>query len=124
MRILRIGPCCVALLLGCALDVQTIRYPEAAAVSPRPDGCEVKVLEWHRAPYPECRELADVYVGDPGLAFLNCGRKRVEERIRDEACRLGADTALLRRVRDFHSSCYQARARLLDCSATSRGQAS
>jgi len=106
----------LVLAAGCALDVQPIRYPESADLAPRPDGCEVHVLEWHRGPEGECREVGDVYVGDRGLAlFSGCGKERALDEIRAQACRLGADTALVRRVKDFGTSCYEARARLLRC---------
>jgi hypothetical protein len=101
-------------LSGCAMDVQVIRYPDAAQPEVVSD-CEVELLAWHRAPARSCRDVGDVYVGDPGLALLHCGREPVEAMIRNEACRLGANVALVRRVEDFQSSCYQARARLLQC---------
>ena len=108
----------LALAAGCALDVQPIRYPESVGLDPRPDDCTVRVLEWHRGPEGECREVGDVYVGDRGLAFFSgCGKERVLGEIRGQACRLGADTALVRRIKDFGTSCYEARARLLRCNS-------
>jgi hypothetical protein len=116
MKLRWLGP--LLFVAGCALDVQPIRYPESADLAPRPDGCEVHLLEWHRGPEGECREVGDVYVGDRGVAlFSGCGKQRVETEIRTQACRLGADTALVRRVKDFRTSCYEARARLLRCNA-------
>jgi hypothetical protein len=113
----------LVLATGCALDVQPIRYPESADLAPRPDGCDVRVLEWHRGPEGECREVGDVYVGDRGLAFFSgCRKELVVDEIRAQACRLGADTALVRRVKDFGTSCYEARARLLRCNADSETQ--
>jgi hypothetical protein len=107
----------VAALAACATDVQLIRYPEAAGLTPRAPDCEVRFLDWHARPAPGCADVGDVYVGDLGYALIGCGREQSEEKIRAEACRIGADTAMLRRIRDFHSSCFQARARLLRCAA-------
>ena len=112
----RLRALATALLLGCALNVQTIRYPEAADVPPRPEGCEVQVVDWHRTPPPSCADVGDVYVGDPGYQAF-CGRKKVERLVRAEACRVGADLVLLRKVGDNTSACFQARARLLRCDA-------
>jgi hypothetical protein len=98
------------------MDVQTIRYPEAAGAAPRPEGCEVKLLDWYKRPPAGCSDVADVYVGDPGW-YLICGREATERLVVAEACRVGADTALLRRVDDKSSACFEARARLLRCAA-------
>lgn len=105
-----------ALLCACALDVQTIRYPEAADVPPRPEGCEVRLLDWYHIPAAACADVGDVYVGDPGY-HLFCSRAGTEKLVRAEACRLGADTVLMRKVGDNTSACFQARARLLRCEA-------
>lgn len=102
------------------MDVQTIRYPEAADVPARPEGCEVKLLHWYQRPAPGCADVADVYVGDPGYRPF-CGREKVEGIVRAEACRLGADVVLLRKVGDSTSACFQARARLLRCDAEAGG---
>jgi hypothetical protein len=101
--------------LACTLDVQTIRYPDAAELPPRAPDCEVRMLDWYRVPRKSCVELADVSIGNRGWTFFECGQEPAEEAIRSEACRVGADTALVRRVKDFHAACYQARARLLRC---------
>lgn len=108
---------CVALLLGCSLDVQTIRYPEAAGVAPREPGCAVRLIDWYRAPEDGCRELGDVSIGNPGFSFFQCDQAQAEQAIRNEACLVGADTAMVRRIKDAHAACYQARARLLRCDA-------
>jgi hypothetical protein len=112
--------CAAAPLCACALDVQTIRYPEAAGVTARPEGCEVRVVDWYRTPPASCIDLGDVYVGDRGAAAFSsggCGRERVEREIRVAACQLGADLAMVRHLRELRTSCYQARARLLRCNA-------
>lgn len=104
-----------AALAGCALDVQAIRYPEAATLAARPADCDVRIVDWHRTPEPGCEEVGDVYVGDRGMRLFGCGQERIEREIREEACRLGANLAMVRRIRDFISPCYQARARILHC---------
>jgi hypothetical protein len=112
---------CGGLALGCAVDVQVIRYPEAPELPARPEGCAVTLRDWHKLPESTCVDLGDVYVGDRGLMLFGCGRERADREIRAEACRLGADTALVRRIRDPHSICKQARARLLRCDAGALG---
>lgn len=104
-------------LAACATDVQVVRYPEAEGVAARAPECAVDFLDWHARPAPACVDLGDAYVGDRGYALLGCGREQAQEALRAEACRLGADTVVMRNLRDFHSSCYQARARLLRCEA-------
>ena len=108
------GALATAGLAACATDVQVIRYPEAAGVAARPEGCAVKLLDWYAAPQQGCVDLADVEYGDLGYA-RECGREQAEAAIRAEACRVGADTAVVRRIKDFQSNCYQARARLQRC---------
>jgi hypothetical protein len=99
------------------MDVHVIRYPDAPRLAPAGSHCEIELREWHRPPDRECRDLADVHVGDPGLAFFGCGRESVQAMIRSEACRLGANVALVRFLSDFQSACKQARARLLHCTS-------
>ena len=108
---------CVA-VAACALDVQTIRYPEAAGVPARPADCDVRVIDWYRTPPEGCVEIGDVYVGDRGAATMSwggCGRAKVESEIRAAACGIGADVAMVRHIKELRTSCYQARARLLRC---------
>jgi hypothetical protein len=113
--LLRVGGVALA---ACAVDVQTIRYPEAGDVAARPAGCEVRVVDWYRTPPEGCVDVGDVYVGDRGLAAFSsggCGRERVEGEIRAAACEIGADLAMVRHIKELRSNCYQARARLLRC---------
>jgi hypothetical protein len=109
----------LALLVGalpaCAMQVQGIHYPGIAEPEALAEDCEVELVAWHREPARSCRDVGDVYVGDPGLAFAACGQEPVEDAIREQACRHGANVALVRHIEDFQSSCYQARARLLEC---------
>jgi hypothetical protein len=96
------------------MDIQLIRYPEGAALSSRVDGCAVQLLGASTELADDCMDVGDVFVGDTGFS-VNCGEGRVLGEIRAAACRLGADTAVVRRIGDVWSTCYQARARLLVC---------
>ena len=53
--------------------------------------------------------VGDVFIGDTGWS-ISCGEERVRSDLELEACKLGGDVALVREVRDSHTSCYQARA--------------
>lgn len=106
----------MAWVVGCSptMDIQLIRYPEGAALSARNDDCAVQFLGASAALANDCKDVGDVFVGDTGFS-VGCGEERVLGEIRTAACRLGADTVVVRRIGDVWSSCYQARARLLVC---------
>ena len=53
--------------------------------------------------------IGDAFVADNGWS-VGCGKERVERDIEAELCRLDADYGLIWRLRDWVSSCYQARA--------------
>jgi hypothetical protein len=111
-------------LLGCSskMDIQLIRYPEAAGLADRGDDCEMRLVDATAPLEGECRDVGDVFVGDTGFS-VSCDEERVMGEIRTAACRLGADTAVVRRLGGMSSTCYQARARLLSCSiAGDRGE--
>jgi hypothetical protein len=115
----RLRPCLwlvIGWVVGCspAMDIQLIRYPEGAALSSSDDDCTVQLLGASAALADDCKDVGDVFVGDTGFS-VGCDEERVLGEIRNAACRLGADTAVIRRIGDIWSTCYQARARLLMC---------
>lgn len=95
------------------MDIQVIRYPEADQSAKR-DVCP-KIIEEGTLAMPEgCTDVGDVFVGDTGFS-TNCERGRVLAEVSAAGCQLGADVAIVRKLNDPQSSCYQARARLLRC---------
>ncbi len=112
-------------LIGCSskMDIQLIRYPEAAGLADRGEGCDLRFLDAAALiEHPECKDVGDVFVGNTGFS-ISCDEERVMGEIRLAACGLGADTAVVRRLRGTRSTCYEARARLLSCSiAGKRGE--
>jgi len=96
------------------MDLQVIRYPSAPDPAPKGIGCDIVLLREGSPTAKRCQAIGDVFVGDTGWS-ISCAKDRVVRDIKNEACRSGADTITVRRLSDWQSSCYQARAQLLVC---------
>jgi len=104
------------------MEVQVVQYPEAAGTTARASGCEVTLLDDGNALPSGCCELGDVFVGDTGWTSP-CDRDQVEKELRKQACTIGGDTVVVRPVKDWQSSCFQVRARVLRCSPPTTAEA-
>lgn len=98
------------------LEHQTIAYPDAGPITPRPDDCAVEMIDSSETEREGCVALGDVFVGDTGTSIA-CERPRVLDEARADLCRLGATHAHYRQMQDPNLSCYQVRAVGLRCDA-------
>lgn len=103
--------------LGCSskLYIQSVRYPGTGDVTEQP-GCNARLLVEDAPLANECALIGDVFIGDTGFS-MNCGIERVRAELRTAACRLGGDTVRIRRLKDVHSNCAQARAMVYRCAS-------
>jgi hypothetical protein len=104
----------LAAVTGCtqALAIHFVTQPDSGVLTPRDEECDAPIVR----PVDDVsrfREVGDVSLGDTGLTF-NCGRARVLDELRRQACRFGADAAQIVREHPAGScGCYRVRARLL-----------
>lgn len=96
------------------VDVQTIVYPEASRVPVMPAPAEIRIFRSTEPLPATCCPIGDVFVGDDG-GSIDCRYDRVVGEVKDVAWRLQANAAVIRRVPDRGSDCFQVRARLLRC---------
>jgi hypothetical protein len=113
----------LAFIVGCGPRVRVTPDP-AAGLTPRDDGeCDARVLREQDPVEPGMVEVGDVFVGDSGFT-VNCGRARMTEELRRQACRYGADAVriTLTHQPDFNSTCIRFDAKLLKRSAAKGGE--
>jgi hypothetical protein len=112
---------------GCSgtFAVHLVTQPDAGALTPHAEGCDVQLYEQTESPPSDCREVGDVFLGDTGYT-TNCGRERAREELLHQACRFGADAVQIVRAYEsspLSSTCYQVRARFLVCTDDGEGEA-
>jgi hypothetical protein len=80
----------------------------------RPKDCEIDWYDRSDALPEPYGDLGEIYVGSADVP-AKCGEQVVRERLREAACKAGADAAVMLIVRkpDLLSFCYRMRARLL-----------
>lgn len=110
------------LWIGCAPEIQVVRYEDHFAGAAKPPDCVVRVYAAAEAAPESCEQVADVFVGESG-STTGCGAEEMIDHLRQQTCLAGADAAQIIRVSPpaGDSSCHQVRGRLLRCTLGSAG---
>ena len=105
---------CAIVLVACAPNVEVRPTTLSSSIAPRPKDCEIDWFERSDALPEPYGDLGEIYVGSADVP-AKCGEQVVRERLREAACKAGADAAVMLIVRkpDILSFCYRMRARLL-----------
>lgn len=102
-------------LLGCSLAVDVQRFRGAAA-EPSDSSCSVRLFRNNFNLEGECEMIGRVKLRDTGFT-VNCGSDRIREEVREAACELGGDAAVLHRVPSPISTCVQSDADIYRCAS-------
>lgn len=103
---------------SCAMTIQPIDYGLRSVNPQQPGpGCAVRFVRSALDVPDGCVAVGDVFIGDAGLT-IQCGEERVVAAMEREVCKLGGELALIRRIKDRNSSCYQARSIAYHCAQT------
>lgn len=105
--------CLVA--VGCSPQTNLTPTSLAASMVPRSPEC---TIDWYQKGDPIPRQygdLGEIYVSEGRIPPQTCDKGRVREALRQEACRAGADAAVILSERKPNTvlDCYQTTARLL-----------
>jgi hypothetical protein len=106
----------LVLATGCTPGVKIHTAGRSAAA--REPNCPLRVYELEEIVDREYEVLGDIYIHDTGFTVVKCGEADVRARVRQEACRMGADAVEI--YRETHpmstalmSTCYRVKARFL-----------
>lgn len=101
----------LVLLTGCAARMNVIVDRERP---PLPADCPVDILKARDIPLDRYEQLGTISFGDTGASLI-CDRASIEKSLRAQACRLGANAALVvhEEFPDLWSSCYRVSAKLV-----------
>ena len=100
------------------MTIQPIDYGRRSVNAQQPGpGCAVRFVRSSLDVPDGCVAVGDVFVGDGGFS-IQCGEQRVIAAMEQEVCKLGGELALIRRIEDPESTCYQARAIAYHCDQT------
>lgn len=99
------------LLCGCAARMTLAIDRER---SPRQPDCPVEILKDSDIALNRYEQLGTITFGDTGASLL-CDRSTIEKSLRAQACRVGANAALVvhEEAPDLWSTCYRVAAKLV-----------
>lgn len=112
MRLIVVVLLSVSLSIGCAAGMKLDR--EDNRLAPRGADCAIHIFEVDEDPGPGYSNAGHIYFHDTGFSTA-CSRDIIMERMREEACGVGADAANLYKESfpNALTTCYRVKAHLL-----------